>query len=123
MVVYRINSQSLHHLIKKLRSGALEKCVRLTLISDSVYYIVSFIVFVHHLVNGIDIILKIGIHGNDHIGIFLSDHKPCKQRVLMTAVPAQVYAVKQPVLIMQRLDYAPRGIPGAIVDKHHLAFR
>ena len=122
MVEHDIHAQRLHHLVKALGREALEERVGLALAAHAVNDLIALVIIVHHLVNGVDIVLQVRVHRDNHIRIVHSGQQARQQRVLMAAVAGEVHAGKHlRLLLVQLADNRPGVVAGAVVDKHHAA--
>ena len=74
MIICQIHTHFSHKSIEKQRGIPLEKRISLTGAADAVNHLGSLFIFLHKPINRINIILKIGIHGNDSIGFLLCGH-------------------------------------------------
>ena len=78
MIVYDVASHGAHEFVESLRGVFLEEGICLTLFTDSVNNIHTFVEFVCHFDNGLYIILKVGIDGYDSIETaFYSPFQSC----------------------------------------------
>ena len=121
MVEHHVCAHHLHDLIKALGGELLEKGIRFPGIPHAVDHVISGIVLVHHLVNGIDIVLEVGIQGNCHVAVILHCHQAAQQRILVSPVPGQAHALVNGILLVQRLDDLPGAVLRAVVDKDDAA--
>ena len=121
MVVDRLRSHLVHQPVKALRGKALEEGIRLTAAPDAVYHVEPLVVFCDHLVDRVDIVLQVRVHGDHHVRIASNRHKAGQKRVLVPAVSGQVDAGKQRILFVELFDDAPGSVRGAVIDKDHPA--
>ena len=73
----------------------------------------------HHLGNTFDIILQVGIDGDDGIGPLTGGHHTCHNSILMANIARHVDTSHVLVLIVELTDHLPRSVTTTIVDKHH----
>ena len=92
MVIYAFNAEPGEKLIKALSGGSFEESIGIALCPNSVDYMASFVVGVHHLVHCVDIVLTVGVYGYGNIAKVPCFHKTCQQSVLVAAVAALSYA-------------------------------
>ena len=62
MVVYHLAAECIHKLIESQSRCTLEESIRLALLSDSKHYVIPLMIFIHHFINGINIVLQVGIN-------------------------------------------------------------
>ena len=122
MVEHNIHAQRLHHLVKALSRKALEERVGFALAAHAVNDLIALVIIVHHLIDGVDVVLQVRIHRDDHVRIVDGGQQAGQQRVLMAAVAGEVHAGKHlRFLLVQLADDRPGVVAGAVVDKHHAA--
>ena len=73
----------------------------------------------HHLGDTLDVILQVGIDGDDGICPLSGGHHACHDGILMTHITRHVDTLHKLVLRMKLTDDLPRAVAAAIVDKHH----
>ena len=92
MVEHDFHAHGLHDLVEALGCEFFKEGVGIPGASDAVYHIISLVVFLHHLVDDVHVILQIGVQRNGHIRFLFCRHKPSQQRVLMALIPGQLDA-------------------------------
>ena len=110
-----------HDLVEPFRRGALEEGILLAGGADTVDHLIALQVAVHHLVNGIDIVLKVGVHGDGGVALALDRHESRHEGVLMALVAGEADAAEDGVGLMQVADHLPGAVLGAVVDENDLA--
>ena len=118
MVIHDIHAHGLHEPIKALRRHALEGRVRLALGAHAVHHLAPAAVFFQHCVHGVDVVLQVRVHGNNHVRVLRRLGQPRQQRILVPAVAAQLHAGKHGrVLLMQPRNDLPCAILGTVIDE------
>ena len=122
MVEHDIYAQCLHDLIEALGGKALEEGIRIALAAHAVHDIVALVIVIDHLIHRVDIVLKVCVHGDDHVRVIDRSQQTRQQRVLMAAVAGKVDAGEHIRFLLVKLaDDLPGIIAGAVVDEHHAA--
>ena len=121
MIVNRIGPHPVHDAVKRLRGMALEKCVCFPRAAHAVHNVISLLIFPDHFVTGVNIVLKVRIHGDHHIREIAGGHQTGQQRVLMPSVPAQTNARHMGIVIRQFTYGIPCAVFGAVVHKQNTA--
>ena len=101
---------------------ALEPRIGFARAAHAVDDLTAFVIFFQKAVDGVDVILKVGIQGNDDIRLVLDGHKPGQERVLVAAVARKIHPVYQRVFPVVALDERPGIVLRAIVDVDDPAF-
>ena len=76
-----------------------------------------------HLVDGIHIVLQVGIHGDHAVGAVAESQKTAQQRVLVTAVARELQTGKCVVFAVERFNERPSVVRGAVVYEADAALR
>lgn len=96
-----------------------ERGIGVTIVADAEHDFGAVAVFLDHLVDGVGIILKVGVHRDAHIRADVQSlHKTGVQRVLMPFVMGEFDAVHRiRILIVKSFDDVPGCILGTVVDE------
>ena len=117
MIKYRVGSHGIHNFVEALGRCLLKKRVLGTAASHPVNNVDSLQVLFNHLIHGINVILQIRIHGNNHVRIILCRHQSGKKSILMPPVSAEINSAVKRILLVKRSDYLPCPICGTVVHK------
>ena len=95
MIVYNLRTHHVDQFVETLCGMSLEKTVRIPVAANSVNHLCTVLESLYHLIDGIDIILPVTVHGDCNVTVILHFHKSREKRVLVSTVPAQRYPCKQ----------------------------
>ena len=121
MVIYDVSAETVQHLIVCLRSEALHKGIRVTVLTNPVNDVASLIVFKDHVAHCTDIVLSVIIDGYGDIAVFHSLHKTGYNSILMSSVTRKAYSLNVRILRTQFLDRVPGIIAAAVVNEQNAA--
>ena len=76
---------------------------------------------INHLLDGIQIVLQVGIDGNHGIGPFTGSHHASHDGVLVTHIASETDATYIFVFLVQAFYQRPSAVATAVVYKHHHA--
>ena len=122
VVKHNVHTHPFHHMIKTFCCRFLKERVLFPAASHSVNDIISGFKFFQHLVDRIDIILKIRIQCNRHIAMFFRIHQPRKHRILVPPVTGKGQSAADHIFPMKFADQYPRLIFGTVIDIKDPAF-
>ena len=122
MIEHDISAHFVGEFIKRFRRPTFEKAVFLARLAHAVNHFAPFVKFIHHFVYGIYIVLQVGVHGNNRIGILCRRFQSRKQCVLVSAVARKIHARKMPVLFVKLANQRPGVVFRAVVHVQHAAF-
>ena len=95
MVGNGFGAQPLHHRIEGVSGSPLECGVGIAVIAYAVHDFGAFTVGGDHAVDGIRIILQVGIHGDRGIDVQVQRmHQPREQRILMPSIMGELHPVE-----------------------------
>ena len=123
VVIHHVRAECAQQTVIALRTGALERRVLLTAGAHAVDDVIPVPKGREHGVDGIDIVLQVGVHGDDAVGAIAQRHQSAQQRVLVAAVAREPDAGKDRVLRVQVGDDLPRLVPRTVVDHADAAQR
>ena len=109
------------HLIKSHCRHAFHQWVGLAGNFYSIHDIIAFLEVFHHLGNALNVVLQVGINGDDGICPVFGCHHTSHDGILVTYVMSQVNATDKLVFLVQLADNLPSAVAAAIVYKHHHA--
>ena len=121
MIENYLNAHCRHKFIKSLCCETLKECIGFARRTHAVNYVVTGDKIVHHLFNGVDIVLEIGVEAYHGIGVFFCSHKTRKKSVLMSLVAGKIYSGKNAVTGAKGTYYIPCVILRSVVDKSYFA--
>ena len=121
MIADYLHAQQGHHPVEALAGYALEGGVGGARGAHAVDYVVPRVVLVQEAVYRLYVVLQVGVHRYDHIGVLAGRHQPGQQRVLMPAVAAELYAAEQGVGLSGLLYQLPGAVARAVVHQHYAA--
>ena len=116
MVIDRLHAHCIHEPVKALGSRTLKKSVGVAFAAYPVDDVTTGIEFFHHLGNGIDVILEIGIDRHGDIGIVKRGHQSGHQSVLMAHIAGKFQASHVRIALTIGFDEAPSVVTRAVVD-------
>ena len=122
MVFYDINTESGHQLIESAGGIAFEGSVGSTGASDTVNYVAALVIFFNELVDGINVVLEVGIERNSHIAAVFSIGKTGEEGVLMTSVTGKLESFKKLGGLEEGGDDLPSFILTSVVYEKDTAF-
>jgi len=102
-----LNAHCRHEFIESLCGEAFEECIFFARRAHTVNYIVARNKVVHHLFNGVDIVLEIGVEAYHGVSVFFRGHKSREQSVLMPLVAGKIYSGKNAVIGAKGAYYIP----------------
>lgn len=106
--------------VERHGTHALEHGVGLAAHLHAVDDVVAFGEVVDHLRDGLEIILKVGINGDDGIGMVFHRHHAGHDSILVTDVVGKIDAAHERILLLQLADDVPCMVTASIVDKDNL---
>ena len=121
MVENYLNAHCRHEFIESLGCKAFEECIFFARRAHTVNYIVTRNKVVHHLFNGVDIVLEIGVEAYHGVSVFFRGHKSREQSVLMPLVAGKIYSGKNAVTGAKGTYYIPCVVLRSVVDKSYFA--
>ena len=117
VIIHHVRAERTQQAVIPLRGGALEGRVLLPAGAHAVDNIIAAGKGREHGVDGINVVLQIGVHGNDAVGAIPQRHQAAQQRVLVAAVARQADTGKGRIARMQVGNELPGGILRAVVDE------
>ena len=90
MVVDHICPHHLHEFIEAFSCKTLEESIGVSGISYAVDYLIAVVVFFHHGINGVDVILKVSIHRDSHVADVLYRHESGKNCILVSCIVCKI---------------------------------
>ena len=121
MVEHHIHPQELHHFIKAFGSGAFEPGVGVPLVPHTVYHVAAFPELLYKLVQSVDVILEVGVHGDGGVAPGHGAHQPAQQGVLMAPVVGQLDPFHPGVFPVKLGNQLPGLVLAAVVHKQDAA--
>ena len=122
MVVYRLDAEDSHQLVKSKGSGAFEPRVGGAAATHAIDDVASVIgILVYHLGDNANIVLQIGIDRYHQVGEILGHGESCHKGVLMTHVAGEFHTVDMLTGIDILLYHLPASVTGAIIDIEYRA--
>ena len=121
MIKHDIAAEGAQQLVIRLRCEAFEKAVLFTVLAYAVNYIAAVQIFPDHLVNRIDVVLKVSVDRYGNISCVSDCHQPGEERVLVAAVPAELNACENAVVEAEFFYNAPRPVARAIIHEYDSA--
>lgn len=101
MVIDHVRAERAQQTVIPLRAGALERRVLLPAGAHAIDDVIPVQKGREHGIDGIDIVLQVGVHGDDAVGAIAQRHQSAQQRVLVAAVAREPDAGKDRVLRVQ----------------------
>ena len=119
MVVDGIGAHGGHQLIEGQGRRALEHGIGLALLTHTIHDVGTLEVTVDHLGDGVDIVLQVGIDGDDGVGLGLERLHACHQGVLVAGIVGQLHTTHLTALLLELTYQRPRRVLGTVVDIGH----
>ena len=121
MVIDRLHTHAVHELVEHLGSGAFEERVGGAFATNAVHDVTSLVILLHHLGDGIDVILKVGVDRNSEISILAGGIEACHEGILVAHIASQFKAAHVRVTATILLDELPSAVARAIVHIEDVA--
>ena len=117
MIIHHVRAERAQQAVIPLRGGALEGRVLFPARAHTVNDVIPVLKGCEHGVDGINVVLQIGVHGDDAVGTVAQRHQAAQQRVLVAAVARQADTGKDRVARVQVGNKLPGGVLRAVVDE------
>ena len=117
MVKNHFGPHVLHKTVETFRRKTLKPRIRFPVIPDAVHDIAAFVIFVHHGVYGINVVLQIRIDADGRVTVGLHRHKAGQHRILMPFVVSQANAGIYRILLTKLLNHFPGTVPASVIHK------
>ena len=93
VVEHDVDAEQPQELVVALGRRALEEGVLVALVAHAVDDVAALHVFLHEAVDGVDVVLQVGVHADRAVAQRHGGHQPGEQRVLVAAVVRELHAV------------------------------
>jgi hypothetical protein len=125
MIENQFHTKKTHEIVKEMSGGAFEERIHIPGAPDSVNYIRALAGVFKHGLDGLDVILQIGVNG--HYKIALSGFQTGQQGILVPAISGKPKTPYQrgPFFMAFRgpADEFPGLIPAAVIDDQYFTSR
>ena len=100
---------------------AFEHRIGITLHLHAIHHLIAFVEVVHHLFDGVDIVLKVHVHCYQCVAMVGRLHHAGHDGVLMPDIAREVKPFDALVLAMEPGDYLPAFVAATVVHNQHIA--
>ena len=119
MVGNGLCAEQRHEPVEETRRPAFHEVVGFARVAYTVYYFVAFVELVYHAVDGVDVVLQVGIDADAGIAFVGYELQTGKQCILVTVVAREFHSAEGFVGVT-KLRYDVPGVVGtAVVDEEN----